>query len=41
MKRNGKLVGVDMNRIARLTREAQARNYKAAGDSGQAHLRRC
>lgn len=31
MKRNGKLVGVDMNRIARLGREAQARNYKAAG----------
>jgi 5-methylthioadenosine/S-adenosylhomocysteine deaminase len=31
VKRNGRLVGVDMNRIARLTREAQARNYKAAG----------
>ena len=31
MKRNGKLVGVDMNRIAKLGREAQARNYKAAG----------
>jgi 5-methylthioadenosine/S-adenosylhomocysteine deaminase len=31
MKRDGKLVGVDMNRVARLTREAQARNYKAAG----------
>ncbi len=31
MKRNGQLVGVDMNRVARLTREAQARNYKAAG----------
>ena len=30
MKRNGKLVGVDMNRIAKLGREAQARNYKAA-----------
>jgi len=30
MKRNGKLVGVDMNRIARLSREAQARNYKNA-----------
>jgi cytosine/adenosine deaminase-related metal-dependent hydrolase len=30
MKRNGKLVGVDMNRIAKLTRDAQARNYKAA-----------
>jgi len=30
MKRNGRLVGVDMNRIARLGREAQARNYKAA-----------
>jgi 5-methylthioadenosine/S-adenosylhomocysteine deaminase len=31
VKRDGKLVGVDMNRVARLTREAQARNYKAAG----------
>ena len=31
MKRNGQLVGVDMNRIARLGNEAQARNYKAAG----------
>ena len=31
VKRNGQLVGVDMKRIARLTREAQARNYKAAG----------
>ena len=31
VKRNGKLVGVDMNRIAKLGREAQARNYKAAG----------
>jgi cytosine/adenosine deaminase-related metal-dependent hydrolase len=30
VKRNGKLVGVDMNRIAKLTRDAQARNYKAA-----------
>jgi cytosine/adenosine deaminase-related metal-dependent hydrolase len=30
MKRNGKLVGVDMNKVARLAREAQARNYKAA-----------
>lgn len=30
MKRNGKLVGVDMNRVAKLTRDAQARNYKAA-----------
>ncbi len=30
VKRNGKLVGVDMNRIARLGREAQARAYKAA-----------
>jgi cytosine/adenosine deaminase-related metal-dependent hydrolase len=30
MKRNGKLIGVDMNRIARLGREAQARNYKNA-----------
>jgi 5-methylthioadenosine/S-adenosylhomocysteine deaminase len=30
MKRNGQLVGVDMNRIARLGREAQARNYKNA-----------
>jgi cytosine/adenosine deaminase-related metal-dependent hydrolase len=30
MKRNGKLVGVDMNKVAKLTREAQARNYKAA-----------
>ena len=31
VKRNGKLVGVDMNRVARLGREAQARAYKAAG----------
>jgi cytosine/adenosine deaminase-related metal-dependent hydrolase len=31
MKRGGKLVGVDMNRVAKLGREAQARNYKAAG----------
>jgi hypothetical protein len=31
MKRGGKLVGVDMNRVAKLSREAQARNYKAAG----------
>jgi 5-methylthioadenosine/S-adenosylhomocysteine deaminase len=31
MKRNGQMVGVDMKRVARLTREAQARNYKAAG----------
>ena len=31
MKRNGKLVGVDMNRINRLGREAQERAYKAAG----------
>src|SRR5215212_7056627 len=31
VKRNGKLVGVDMNRIAKLGRDAQARNYKAAG----------
>src|SRR5436305_4088001 len=30
MKRNGVLVGVDMNRVARLGREAQARNYKNA-----------
>jgi cytosine/adenosine deaminase-related metal-dependent hydrolase len=30
MKRNGQLVGVDMNRINRLGREAQARAYKAA-----------
>jgi cytosine/adenosine deaminase-related metal-dependent hydrolase len=30
MKQNGRLVGVDMNRIARLGREAQARNYKNA-----------
>jgi cytosine/adenosine deaminase-related metal-dependent hydrolase len=30
MKRNGQLVGVDMDRIARLGNEAQARNYKAA-----------
>ncbi|MBX9843240.1 MAG: amidohydrolase family protein [Xanthobacteraceae bacterium] len=30
VKRGGKLVGVDMNRIARLGRDAQARNYKAA-----------
>jgi len=31
MKRDGKLVGVDMNRVAKLARDAQARNYKAAG----------
>jgi 5-methylthioadenosine/S-adenosylhomocysteine deaminase len=31
MKQNGQLVGVDMNRIARVAREAQARNYKNAG----------
>jgi cytosine/adenosine deaminase-related metal-dependent hydrolase len=31
VKRNGVLVGVDMNRIAKLGREAQARNYKNAG----------
>jgi hypothetical protein len=31
MKRNGVLVGVDMNRVAKLGREAQARNYKNAG----------
>ncbi len=30
MKRNGQLVGVDMNRIARLGRQAQERAYKAA-----------
>jgi 5-methylthioadenosine/S-adenosylhomocysteine deaminase len=30
VKRNGKLTGVDMNRIAKLGRDAQARNYKAA-----------
>jgi 5-methylthioadenosine/S-adenosylhomocysteine deaminase len=30
MKREGKLVGVDMARIAKLGREAQERNYKAA-----------
>jgi cytosine/adenosine deaminase-related metal-dependent hydrolase len=31
MKRSGKLVGVDMNKVAKLGRDAQARNYKAAG----------
>jgi cytosine/adenosine deaminase-related metal-dependent hydrolase len=31
MKRDGKLVGVDMNKVAKLARDAQARNYKAAG----------
>ncbi len=31
MKRNGQLVGVDMKRMARLGKEAQARAYKAAG----------
>ena len=31
VKRNGRLVGVDMKRIARLGKEAQARAYKAAG----------
>jgi hypothetical protein len=31
VKQAGKLVGVDMNRIARIGREAQARAYKAAG----------
>jgi 5-methylthioadenosine/S-adenosylhomocysteine deaminase len=30
MKRNGQLVGVDLTRVARLAREAQERNYKAA-----------
>jgi 5-methylthioadenosine/S-adenosylhomocysteine deaminase len=30
VKRNGKLVGVDMKRITQLGREAQARNYKNA-----------
>jgi 5-methylthioadenosine/S-adenosylhomocysteine deaminase len=30
VKRNGKLVGVDMNKVAKLARDAQARNYKAA-----------
>jgi 5-methylthioadenosine/S-adenosylhomocysteine deaminase len=33
MKRNGVLLGVDMNRVAKLGREAQARNYKAANVS--------
>jgi 5-methylthioadenosine/S-adenosylhomocysteine deaminase len=33
MKRNGQLVGVDMNRIARLGEQAKARVYKAAGVS--------
>jgi cytosine/adenosine deaminase-related metal-dependent hydrolase len=31
VKRNGQLVGVDMDRIARLGRQAQQRAYKAAG----------
>src|SRR3954449_11691591 len=31
VKQNGQLVGVDMNRIAKLGRDAQARNYKNAG----------
>jgi 5-methylthioadenosine/S-adenosylhomocysteine deaminase len=31
VKRNGQLVGVDMKRVARLGKEAQARAYKAAG----------
>lgn len=31
MKRNGKLVGVDMNRLVRLGEQAKARVYKAAG----------
>jgi cytosine/adenosine deaminase-related metal-dependent hydrolase len=31
VKRNGRLVGVDMNKVAKLARDAQARNYKAAG----------
>jgi cytosine/adenosine deaminase-related metal-dependent hydrolase len=31
MKRDGKLVGVDMNKVAKLARDAQSRNYKAAG----------
>jgi 5-methylthioadenosine/S-adenosylhomocysteine deaminase len=35
MKRNGKLVGVDMNKVAKLTREAQTRNYKAANVPGK------
>ena len=33
MKHNGQLVGVDMNRIARLGEQAKARVYKAAGVS--------
>ena len=35
MKRNGQLVGVDMKRIARLGKEAQARAYKAAGSTNK------
>jgi len=31
MKRDGRLVGVDMKKVAKLGRDAQARNYKAAG----------
>jgi len=31
MKRDGKLVSADMKKAARLARDAQARNYKAAG----------
>ena len=31
MKRNGKLVGVDMDRLARLGRQARSALYKAAG----------
>ncbi|MBM3528999.1 MAG: amidohydrolase family protein [Alphaproteobacteria bacterium] len=31
VKRRGRLVGVDMNRVNRMGREAQARAYKAAG----------
>ena len=39
MKRNGKLVGVDMNKVAKLAREAQARELQGRGRARQAHLK--
>ena len=38
MKRNGKLVGVDMNQVAKLGREAQARELQGRRRARQAHL---
>ncbi len=39
MKRDGKLVGVDMNRVAKLARDAQARELQGRGRARQAHLK--